>query len=543
MSKLRAYQQQAIDDVMQWMSTHDGNPCAVLPTGAGKSHIVAAFCKQVLQEWPETRILMLTHVKELIEQNASKMREHWPGAPMGIYSAGLRKKQLGEPITFAGIQSIRNRAADVGHVDIVIIDECHLVSHKDEGGYREFLKTLKETNKEMRVIGLTATPYRLGHGKITDGDNALFSPPLIDNTPIEMLLAAGHLAPLRSKVTAWKYDMEGVHTRGGDFVESEMQARVDTEDQNIAVCKEVIALAGERRHWLFFCAGVIHAHHIATALNDLGVTAACVSGETPPGERAQILADFKAGKIKAVTNANVLTTGFDFPDIDLIAMLRPTKSIALYVQMAGRGLRPKSHTDHCMVLDFAGVVMTHGPVTRLNDDANNKAMKKCPGCNEVLPVGFKVCPVCGHEFPTKLEPTDPAERKMKALDLELRDVDIMGDGLETESMDLAGWTWRKHTSRTSGKDTLAVTYYGGLADKPITEYLCVTHEGYAGERAWQTVSLLVAQASRKGTLPPGILSETEDLEALASKLSAIPFPQSVRYRQDGKFLRVVERVW
>lgn len=543
MSKLRPYQQKAIDDVMQWMSQHDGNPCVVLPTGAGKSHIVAAMCKQVLQDWPETRILMLTHVKELIEQNAAKMREHWPGVPMGIYSASIGKKQLGEPITFAGIQSIRTRANDVGHVDLVIIDECHLVSHKDEGGYREFLKALKAINPALRVVGLTATPYRLGHGKITDGDSALFSSPIIDNTPIEMLLAAGHLAPLRSKVTAWKYDTEGLHTRGGDFIESELQARVDTEDQNVAVVKEVIALAGERRHWLFFCAGIAHARHIAQTLNDLGVVAACVSGETPKAERAQILADFKAGKIKAVTNANVLTTGFDFPDIDLIAMLRPTKSIALYVQMAGRGLRPKSHTDHCMVLDFAGVVMTHGPVTRLNDDANRRAMKKCPGCDEVLPVSFTVCPVCGHEFPVKAVPPEPSERKMQAVKLELQDVDIMGDSIDTEEMDLSGWTWRKHTSRTSGKDTLAVTYYGCLSDKPVTEYLCVTHEGYAGERAWQTVSMLVAQASRKGTLPPGILSETEDLDAMAGKLSTIPFPRAIRYRQDGKFLRVVERMW
>lgn len=543
MSKLRPYQQKAIDDVMQWMSQHDGNPCVVLPTGAGKSHIVAAMCKQVLQDWPETRILMLTHVKELIEQNAAKMREHWPGAPMGIYSASIGKKQLGEPITFAGIQSIRTRAADVGHVDLVIIDECHLVSHKDEGGYREFLKALKAINPALRVVGLTATPYRLGHGKITDGESALFSPPLIDNTPIEMLLSAGHLAPLRSKVTAWKYDTEGLHTRGGDFIESELQARVDTEDQNVAVVKEVIALAGERRHWLFFCAGIAHARHIAQTLNDLGVVAACVSGETPKAERAQILADFKAGKIKAVTNANVLTTGFDFPDIDLIVMLRPTKSIALYVQMAGRGLRPKSHTDHCMVLDFAGVVMTHGPVTRLNDDANRRAMKKCPGCDEVLPVSFTVCPVCGHEFPAKAVPPEPSERKMQAVKLELQDVDIMGDSIDTEEMDLSGWTWRKHTSRTSGKDTLAVTYYGCLSDKPVTEYLCVTHEGYAGERAWQTVSMLVAQASRKSELPHGILSEPEDLDAMAGKLSAIPFPRAIRYRQDGKFLRVVERMW
>ena len=133
---LRDYQQRAIDQLYDWFQKRKGNPCLVLPTGSGKSHIVAALCKDAIQNWPETRILMLTHVKELIEQNAEKMREHWRGAPMGIYSAGLGRKQLGEPITFAGIQSIRKRASQVGHIDLCIIDECHLVSHKDEGGYR-----------------------------------------------------------------------------------------------------------------------------------------------------------------------------------------------------------------------------------------------------------------------------------------------------------------------------------------------------------------------------------------------------------------------
>ncbi|MFP5382351.1 MAG: DEAD/DEAH box helicase, partial [Gammaproteobacteria bacterium] len=135
---LREYQQRAIDMLYAWFEAGgQGNPCLVLPTGSGKSHIVAALCKDALQNWPETRVLMLTHVKELIEQNAEKMRLHWPNAPMGIYSASIGKKQLGEPITFAGIQSVRNKAKELGHIDLVIIDECHLVNHRDEGGYRQ----------------------------------------------------------------------------------------------------------------------------------------------------------------------------------------------------------------------------------------------------------------------------------------------------------------------------------------------------------------------------------------------------------------------
>ena len=354
MTLLREYQQRTIDQLYAWFEAgHHGNPCLVLPTGSGKSHIVAALCKDALQNWPETRVLMLTHVKELIEQNAEKMRLHWPGAPMGIYSASIGKKQLGEPITFAGIQSVRSKARMLGHIDLVIIDECHLVNHKDEGGYRKLLGELKAINPALRVVGLTATPYRLGHGLITDKP-ALFDD-LIEPVSIEELVFKNYLAPLRSKVTKAKLDTSGVHKRGGEFIESELQAAVNTDANNLAVVQEVIELAGERKAWLFFCAGVKHAENVAFVLSTIhGIPAACVTGETPKKEREQILADFKAGRLRALTNANVLTTGFDYPDIDLIAMLRPTMSASLYVQMAGRGMRVKSHTDHCLVLDFAG---------------------------------------------------------------------------------------------------------------------------------------------------------------------------------------------
>jgi hypothetical protein len=128
---LREYQQRTITELYAWFEAgNEGNPCLVLPTGSGKSHIIAALCKDALQSWPETRILMLTHVKELIAQNAEKMRQHWPNAPMGIYSAGLNRKDLGEPITFAGIQSVRTKASQIGHVDLIIIDECFVAGTK-----------------------------------------------------------------------------------------------------------------------------------------------------------------------------------------------------------------------------------------------------------------------------------------------------------------------------------------------------------------------------------------------------------------------------
>lgn len=524
---LRDYQTRTLDQLYAWFETGKGHPCLVLPTGSGKSHIVAALCKDAVQNWPETRILMLTHVKELIEQNAEKMRLHWPGAPMGIYSASVGRKELDEPITFGGIQSLRKKSKELGHIDIVLVDEAHLISHKEQGGYRTLLAALEEINPHIRVVGLTATPYRLGHGLITDAP-ALFSD-LIEPVSIEELVHKGYLAPLRSKLTKSQLNTAGVHKRGGEYIESELQAAVDTDDQNFAVVSEVIRLAGDRKHWLFFCAGVAHAEHVASCLVASGITAACVTGETTMTERERIINGFKAGRIQALTNANVLTTGFDYPDVDLIAMLRPTMSPGLYVQMAGRGMRPKSHTDHCLVLDFAGVVKTHGPITNVQPpkkggEGNGEApVKVCEECDELVHISARECPNCGALFPV----TPPRA-------MTLNHDDIMG--IEGTDMEVVSWQWRVHTSRASGKEMVKVSYYGSLSDPKVDEYLPVLHEGYAGQKA---MGLLVMLKDKSGA--PN--NDSGTLEGICEAMNQGEAPKMIEFKRDGKFFRVIGRVW
>jgi DNA repair protein RadD len=526
MIELRPYQRRTIDELYAWFERNAGNPCLVLPTGAGKSHIVAAICADALQKWPETRILMLTHVKELIEQNQEKMLQHWPNAPLGIYSASMGKRQI-EPITFAGIQSVRTKADLLGHVDLVLVDECHLINHKEQGGYRTLLTQLKLINPMLRVIGLTATPYRLGHGMITDAP-ALFDA-LIEPVTIEQLIAQGYLSTLRSKVTQSKLNVDGVHKRGGEYIEAELQAAVDTDHNNHAVVREAISRAADRKAWLFFCSGVKHAERVCEALQEHGIKAACVTGETPKLIREKMLADFKAGKLQALTNANVLTTGFDHSAIDLIAMMRPTMSPGLYVQMAGRGLRPSPGKADCLVLDFAGVVGTHGPIINITPpqkagDGNGEApVKVCDNCNELCAISAKFCPACNHPFP------EPENKKLK-----LHTDDIMG--LEGIDMPLTGWKWREHISATSGKAMLAVSYYGRLSDPSVTEYFPVLHEGYAGQKAMKQVYEIAVHAKIVGM-------DVNNLSSLAAQLSKGNCPKLISYKKDGKFYRINNREW
>jgi DNA repair protein RadD len=527
--KLRDYQRRSIDELYGWLSSNKGHPCVVLPTGSGKSVVIAQLIKEALQGWPETKVLMLCHQKELLEQNASKMISFWPNAPLGLYSASVGQKVLGEPITFAGIQSIRNKANDVGHIDICIVDECHCISHKDQGSYRKFLNDLLVINPAMRIVGYSATPYRLGHGLITDKP-AMFNA-LLDPVSIAELVFKGYLATLRSKTTKSRLDVSSVHKRGGEFIESELQAAVDNKLTNEAVVREVIERAGDRKAWLFFCTGVDHAQNMAEMLRSCGIAADCVTGATPKRQREDILAAFKAGELTALTNANVLTTGFDYPDIDLIAMVRPTMSPSLYVQMAGRGMRPKSHTDHCLVLDFAGVVETHGPITAVRppkkkgDGTGEAPVKVCENCGELCHPTVKECPSCGNPFPA------PEPKKWK-----LADVDIMG--LEGVTMNVSAWRWRKHISASSGNEMLMVRYYGDLSDPTVNEYFTVAHEGYAGDKARKTLLSIAKTAG----LNEEVLMKTS-LADIASELNNGRAPLSIEYRMDGKFYRIIKRRW
>lgn len=537
--QLRDYQRRAIDMTWEWIRANDGNPCLVLPTGAGKSVVVASMCREAVTEWPETRILMVSHVKEIIEQNADKMRSVWPGAPLGIYHAGMRRRDLGEPITFAGVQSIRKRAREVGHIDIMLIDECHLVGHEDEGSYRRFIEDLKNINKNMIVIGLTATPYRLGHGLITDKP-ALFDG-LIEPVNVATLMALGYLCQLKCKATRKKFETSTIHTRGGEFVESELQKLIDTDDQNVLVADEIIANADGRKSWLVFCTGVDHARHMAEVLRARGIVTECVTGDTPKGERERIIADFKAGVIQCITNANVLTTGFDAPNIDLIAFCRPTLSTTLYLQMAGRGLRKSEGKSDCIVLDFASLVHQHGTITeprykKVKDgEAGDAPVKVCDACSELVHISAEVCPACGAPFPKK-------ETVIYVKKPDMVDFDIV-HGInpdDVETLEVTEWTWRRQTSHRSGKDMLTVTYYGCLSDKPVTEYLTVLHDGYAGQKAWSKVLSIANEVSTH--LPAGLFVDA-DLDAVVDAFNKAPHPSEVRYTTEGKFHTITRRTW
>lgn len=536
---LRDYQSATIAAIHAYNRANPGkNPCVVLPTGSGKSVVIAEMCRHALQNWPDLKFLMLADVKELVEQNAAELREMWPDAPMGIYSAGLRRRQLGYPITFASIQSIERKVADLGFINVLLVDECHMIQTKDQGRYRKVIAALREVNPKLRVIGFTATPWRLNHGVITEGEGLIFDDLIqVDGASIQELVDAEYLAPLRSKHTNVQLlDLVAdVAKRGGDFVESELALAVNKTEPNALIAAEVIRRAEGRKHWLTFCVDVAHARAMAQLYTEMGHPHEVVHGDLEPLARTDILTRFKCGELRGVTNVNVLTKGYNFPAIDLIAFCRPTLSPVLYVQQAGRGMRLKPHTDHCLVLDFAGLVATHGPVPdvkppkKKSEKPGEAPVKPCPQCDEIVSINCKVCPTCGYEWPA-------SEEKEKAA--VLHNQDIMG---AAEEFKVLSWRWDMHVGRESGKPSMRCDYTcqeSGGAPVVISEYFTIWHGG-EGEH-WAR-GRLKKIADRAGVA--NLTKLWSNGNELATQLERGPCPSIVKAKVDGKFWKVISRKW
>lgn len=525
---LRPYQKKCISDLYDWFGQNkDGNPCLELVTGAGKSHILAEICKDAVHKF-RTNVLIITHQKELVEQDYEKIKLHGV-EDVGICSAGVGKYEPNKSVVVAGIQSIYQRPHEFANASLVIVDEAHVPNHKDEGMYRRFLSGLKEHVPNLRIVGLTSTPWRLGHGYIHEG-SALFDD-LIRPVGIKELMDDGYLCLLRSKFTDLQLDTDGVKKRGGEYIESELQKKLNKDIYNGPAIKEIMLRGAQQKAWLIFATGIDHALTLRDMIRDHGITCETVTGKTPKKERESILERFKNGEIRCVTNCSVLTTGFDNPRIDLVAMMRPTMSPTLYAQIIGRGLRPHPDKEFCLILDFAGNISTHGPITKVRpphkkgDGKGEAPVKVCENCQEIVHLSVQVCPACGTEFP---KPTKERTR--------LHQDDIMGLDKNFE-LKVTKWRWAKYTSQKTGKTMLKVTYYGGLSDLPVKQFFTIYHKGQAGNYARIKLFDILQKAGVK------VEDMAEDPSNIAKACNKGIPPSVVKYEKNGKFFSVTKVIY
>jgi len=356
----RPYQVEAIEKGIEFFTAKKvkGNALQVIGTGLGKSIIIAEMAKEL-----PGRTLLFAPSKELIEQNVEKFTSY--GYNCGVYSASVGRKDI-DKVTFATIGSVVNRPELFKEFDRIIIDEAHHGMNPKQGNYKKFFDAIG--NK--RTCGLTATPYRLsndGFGGamlkfLTRTRPRIFNHVIyyVNNKP---MFDAGYLAPLKYfSVGGFDRSQLKLNTTGTDYTDLSVHTYLQAsgfKNKAVKAVKRLLEIG--RKNVLVFTRFIEESEYIANQIEG----AAVVTGETPKKEREQILADFKSGKINVVCNVGVLTTGFDYPELETIVIFRPTLSLALFYQMIGRCIRPHPNKEHGMVVDLCGNLELFGKVEDL----------------------------------------------------------------------------------------------------------------------------------------------------------------------------------
>lgn len=559
--KLRNYQGMAVKSLYDYFQVKQGNPLVAMPTGTGKSVVIAAFLQSVFAQWPNQKVMCLTHVKELLGQNHAKLKAMWPSAPAGIYSAGLNKREHLFPIVFGGIASVARKPQLFGHVDLVLIDECHLVSPSDKTMYQSFLAALRKVNPYLKVIGFTATPWRLGYGHLVDEEESLFTDICCDMTTLmwfNWFIEEGYLMKLVPKSTATVLKTDGVHMRGGEFIASELQAAVDKRPLTEAALREAYELGYRRRCWLIFCSGVEHAKSVAEMLEaNTDVTCRAVYSGMDEKDRDQTIADWKAGRLRAVSCNNMMTTGIDNPILDLIVILRPTASSMLWVQMLGRGTRPDyaeghdvdtkegrlaaiaaSYKKDCLVLDFARNTPRLGPINdpvipkRKGEGGGTAPVKECVAidaatgrtCGAWNHASVTHCFACGAEFP---------KPSLKILSTAGSEELVRVDTAVVETLEIDRVTYSLHT-KTGKPPMVRAMYYCGM--QHFSEFICIEHQGFAKHKASQWLRERMPSGMVEPQTALGLLACVTELRT-PSRLDVWTnrqFPQIMRFYFEDK---------
>ncbi|MFC4258112.1 DEAD/DEAH box helicase family protein [Marinobacter lacisalsi] len=572
--KLRPYQQEAVDATLIHFRKSDESAVVVLPTGAGKSLVIAELARLARR-----RILVLTHVKELVEQNHGKYESY--GLTAGIFSAGLKRKESRHQVTFASVQSVSaNLDQFRDEYSLVIIDECHRVSGEETSQYQRIIELLRRQNGSLKVLGLTATPYRLAmgwiyryhyRGFVRGGEEKPFQH-CIYELPLSYMINRGYLTkPELVNAAVAQYDFSALpQDRFGEYAEKDVNQLLSKHRRvTRAIIEQVMELAAERKGVMIFAATVDHAREITGYLP--ADQTALVTGATDLKERASLIQRFKQRQLKYLVNVSVLTTGFDAPHVDFIAILRPTQSVSLYQQIVGRGLRLDDGKQDCLVIDYAGnhVNLHHPEVGEPKPDSDSEPVQVfCPGCgfanifwgktdddgrviehygrrcqgllepaDEGEPAAqqgrpqqcdyrfrFRECPHCGGENDIAARNCHQCQKAIIDPDDQLRDALKLKDAMVIRCAGI---------SLSAGESKLRITYHGEDGEE--------LNESFDfGKPAQRTVfNKLFGRRFANGRVPKQFSKADEVLESQA----LLPAPDFVIARWQKHYWRVQERIF
>lgn len=523
MKTLRPYQEEALVALWDALHSNQGNVLIVLPTGCGKALVLAEFVRGWLSFYPTDRLLVLTHSRELVEQNYLEMMGLWPGCPAGIYSAGLRRRDIGAQVLFGSIQSLHRRAFELQRVNVILVDEAQSIPRATNTTWGRFLADVRTINSDVKLGGTTATAYRLDSGRLYEGNDALFSG-VVYEYDVKDAIEAGYLCEPVSVGAATQIDTSGVGTRAGDFIPGALEAAAMENDTVERIADELLRHGADRRGWIVFGCGIAHCRALRDALRERGISCEGVFADTPSQERTNIIAAYKRQEIRALVSVTALTVGFNAPHTDLVALARPTKSAGLYVQAIGRGLRTFPGKKNVLIADFGGNLARFGPIDAVKVKAagskgeGDAPVKKCPECEASCPISAQECATCGHEFPPQVSKVTIAAAKAAVLTSQIK----------PEWVEVSDVIYSRHR-KADNPDSLLVRYRCGLMEH--REWLSLERTGYPRQIAckwWQKRA-------------PGVEVPNTVTEALAMAPS-LPKPVAIQVqpnKQNPKYIDIV----
>ncbi len=523
-------QLQAFTAVMNvWKNKTMKNPLVIMPTGTGKSYVIGHTAAYIAKHGG--RVCLLTHREELINQD-SKAISLFTNEPIGIYAAGLKRKDKKENIICAMIQSIGKKATKFDPFDVLMIDEAHLIPRKSNTMYMTFIKHALLMNPKLKIIGLTATHYRLGSGFLHKGDNAIFDG-IAYELSVKQALAKGLMLPIVSEPGSERIDLSNVPKRGYEFAQNELEGAANVPRVTQAAVREILEFGRERKSCLMFAAGVKHALAVQREVRSYGIDCGLIVGDkniTSSEHRAQQIIDIKNLKQKYTVNCDILTTGFDAPPVDLIALLTSTYSVAKYIQTLGRETRlsPETGKINGMLLDYGGNVERHGFFDQVKIKLPGKGggdapVKMCPikKCSHLLHASTMICSKCGYIFP-------PPEIKhaKKAYSGAVLSTDV-----KPEIYDVKEVSYRRHKKKNK-PTSIKIDYIistGNLGNHSYSEWLCPEHTGFARQKFE-----IRCLKEYKIKIP-------DTVEEFLNAAGSIPAPIRIRVKQLGQWPEIIGR--
>jgi len=406
------YQAPALDKLWEYIHNPENSgkhPLLSLSVGAGKTLIIAWLCQRLKEAYPQLKILVLVHTQELVGQNFEEFKEVAPALDSSLYMASLGAKKTSD-IVFGSIQSV-SKNPDLFEPNIIIIDECHWISKSQSKGiYRTFIDHVLAKKPGTICIGLTGTEWRMDGGSLVHGEEKLFDE-VVYKVSMGDLLKLGYLCPLITpyEEVKTKFDTSSlsIGKAKGDFTDSKLAQIMDaSQEKTDAAIDEYYRLSQGRNKHLIFGTTVEHLYHIKESASRY-FKCEVIHGGLSKKDRKKFIHQFKVtGELDMLISGVILTTGFNVPAVDSIGLLRDVGSSALYIQIAGRGMRlsPETGKTNCLWIDFTETTGRHGEVDKIEpppppmEGGGQAVTKQCPNCEEQVAGGVSICPNCDFEF-------------------------------------------------------------------------------------------------------------------------------------------------